>query len=339
MATYRITTPGTSLQENALVGVALGIALSILLIASDFAFRKFTLRAFNITIIGLFIGYLMGKALVLIFNTFIDISSLAYSFEHQTLEMTKITLFLFGTYLGTIMTLKTSEELYLSIPFVRFTPSALKANSLLLDLSVLVDSRIIDAAVTGFFDKRLIIPRFLLRECAREIEIGDENSKIKAKKALDVVKRLETIEQLDLRFNDTDFPEIQSITGKLTRLAKFLDADILSTDLSRMQNFLPEGVRILNLHTLSNALKPVTQRGEHLKVKIQRQGKEPTQGIGYLEDGAMVVVNGGGKKIGDSVDTQVLSVKHTSSGRMIFCNACNEETPACEFFEGQPYEL
>ena len=86
-----------------------------------------------------------------------------------------------------------------------------------------------------------------------------------------------------------------------------------------------EGIKIINLHTLSNALKPLMQAGEFIKIKIQRYGKEPRQGVGYLDDGTMVVVNGGGKFIGDVIDAQVLSVKHTSSGRMVFCNACDEE--------------
>jgi uncharacterized protein YacL len=86
-----------------------------------------------------------------------------------------------------------------------------------------------------------------------------------------------------------------------------------------------EGVRVINLHTLSNALKPLMQAGEHIKIKIQRYGKEPRQGVGYLEDGTMVVVNGGGEYIGEIIDAKVLSVKHTSSGRMIFCNAPDEE--------------
>ena len=136
---------------------------------------------------------------------------------------------------------------------------------------------------------------------------------------------------LEVRFNDTDFPDVKDIQSKLIRLARLVDANILSADISKIQMASIEGIRIINLHTLSNALKPLMQAGEFIKIKIQRFGKEPRQGVGYLDDGTMVVVNGGGKFISETIDAQVLSVKHTSSGRMVFCNACDEEGLSDDF--------
>jgi len=118
---------------------------------------------------------------------------------------------------------------------------------------------------------------------------------------------------------------VKDTMSKMVRLARLIDANIMTADISRVQMSSVEGVRIINLHTLSNALKPLMQAGENIKIKIQRYGKEPRQGVGYLEDGTMVVVNGGGQFIGETIDAQVLSVKHTSSGRMIFCNALDDE--------------
>lgn len=112
--------------------------------------------------------------------------------------------------------------------------------------------------------------------------------------------------------------------AKLIRLARLQDANIMTADINRVQQAMIDGIRIINLHLLANALKPITQTGEFLHIKIQRYGKEPRQGVGYLEDGTMVVVNGGAEFIGETIKTQVLSVKHTSSGRMIFCNAMDE---------------
>jgi uncharacterized protein YacL len=111
---------------------------------------------------------------------------------------------------------------------------------------------------------------------------------------------------------------------KLIRLARFLDANIITSDINRIQQSSHEGVSIINIHMLSNALKPITQTGEFINIKIQRYGKEPRQGVGYLEDGTMVVVNGGAEYIGETIKAQVLSVKHTTSGRMIFCNTSEE---------------
>ena len=321
---YMISSSIGSHTENTLWGIFLGSILGSFLMLFDFLFRKFNLRSFNIAIIGIFIGYLMGEALLLVFNTILDISYTSMTFKPQTIEIIKIALFLFGTYLGTIMTLKASDELCLSIPFIRLASTSQKKKDLLLDFSALSDTRLIDLSSTGLLNEQIIIPRFLMKELQALAEIGDEPSKTKSKKSLELAKKLEENPHLGLRFSDTDFPEIQDFQNKLIRLARLLDANILSADISKIQTPILDGIQIINIHTLSNALKPLTQTGEYLKIKIQRHGKEPRQGIGYLEDGTMIVVNGGGKYLGETIDVQVLSVKHTPSGRMVFCNACDE---------------
>ena len=325
MTTYMSAVATGSLPEKIVLGFLYGGALGGLLIGFDLLFRRFNLRSFNIAIIGLFIGYLMGSALVLIFNAILAISTLDSALSPLVIEMIKISFFLFGTYLGTLMTLRASDELYVSIPFVKFSPTAQKKKDLVLDGACLADARLIDLAATGILDYHLVLPRFLIKELYAQSEIGDDLAKLKAKKSLEVVKKLEEMDSLHLRFSDTDFPDIKDPLGKLIRLARLIDANILSADVSRIQFSSLEGIKVINLHSLSNALKPLTQTGEYLKIKIQRYGKEPRQGVGYLEDGTMVVVNGGGGHLGEFVDAQVLSVKHTSSGRMIFCNLCSDE--------------
>jgi uncharacterized protein YacL len=335
MTIFMLSTPSGSVATNATLGVVIGLAFGLLLIGFDTLFRRFNLRSFNIAIIGIFIGYLMGEALVLIFNAVLDISSISIVLQPQTLEIIKIALFLFGIYLGTIMTLRGSDELYISIPFVRFAPTSQKKKDLVIDASVLSDARIIDLAATGLLDHQLIIPRFIIKELYAQSETGDEVSRAKARRCLEVIKKLEAIPTLDLRFNDTDFPEVKEPSSKLVRLVRLLDANILTADISRVQLSSIEGIQMINIHSLSNALKPLMQTGEFIKIKIQRYGKEPRQGVGYLEDGTMVVVNGGGDYIGDTIEAQVLSVKHTSSGRMIFCNAADDETLSPHYEEDE----
>lgn len=331
MMTFMLSSPTGAFHTNALLGILLGSAFGGLLVGFDLLFKRFNLRSFNITVIGIFIGYLMGEALLLVFNAILDISRVSIVLQPQTLEIIKIALFLFGIYLGTIMTLRSSDELYVSIPFIKFSPTAQKKKDLILDASILADSRIIDLAATGLLDHQLIIPRFLVKELYAAVEIGDELNKSRAKRSLDSIKKLESLPGINLRFNDTDFPEVKEMQGKLIRLARFLDANVFTADISRIQTSSIEEIRIINVHTLSNALKPLMQAGEYIKIKIQRYGKEPRQGVGYLDDGAMVVVNGGGNHIGETIDAKVLSVKHTSSGRMIFCNACDDETLSHEY--------
>lgn len=310
---------------NAAIGLISGTLFSACLFFFDEFMRRFNLRSFNVITLGLFFGYLMGQALLITFNVILDISTIDARIATTTIEIIKIGLFFIGLFLGTSMTIRAADELYVSIPFVKFSQATQKKKDIVIDNSVLSDARIIDLCATGLIDNHVVMPRFLIKELYTAVEIGDEASKIKAKRALDVVKKLESVPGLELRYNDTDFPDIKDSTSKLLRLARLIDANLLTADISRVQMSSIEGVRIINLHALSNALKPLMQTGEFIKIKIQRFGKEPRQGVGYLEDGTMVVVNGGGNFIGEIIDAQVLSVKHTSSGRMIFCNALDGE--------------
>lgn len=304
---------------NTAVGLLGGLAMAGLLIGFDNIFKRFNLKTLNTATLGLFCGYLLAEAILFIFNGILADTTTSILF-------TPIRLFtyLFCAYFGMIMALRSSEELHVSIPFVQFKQMSHKKKDILVDVSILTDPRIIDLASTGLLDHHLILPRFALKELYTLAESGDESAKSKARRSLEVVKKLESIALLDLRYIDTDFPEIKDPMSKLIRLARFLDTNIITSDINRLQQASVEGVRIINIHMLSNALKPISQNGEFLNIKIQRYGKEARQGVGYLEDGTMVVVNGGGEFIGETIKAQVLSVKHTSSGRMIFCNTCEE---------------
>lgn len=304
---------------NTAVGLLGGLAMAGLLIASDALFRRFNLKTFNTAALGLFCGYLLAEAIMLVLNGIMGPAATA-----PTLIPIRFFIYLFCSYLGMIMATRAAEELHVSIPFVQFKQMSHKKKDIVVDISILTDSRIIDLASSGLLDHHLILPRFALKELYTLSESGDETAKAKARRALEVVKKLESLPMLDLRYVDTDFPEIKDPMTKLIRLARFLDTNIITSDINRVQQSSVEGVRIVNIHMLSNALKPITQTGEFLNIKIQRYGKEARQGVGYLDDGTMVVVNGGAEFIGETIKAQVLSVKHTSSGRMIFCNTCEE---------------
>jgi uncharacterized protein YacL len=325
MTFYMISGPEGYTLSNLGFGLLLGIIFGSALIGFDLLFKKFNLRSFNVAVIGLFFGYLMGLALVLIFSAILEISAASIHLSIPTLEIVRIALFLFGIYTGTLMTLRSADEIYVSIPFVKFTAMAHKKKDLLIDSSILSDARIIDLAASGLLDGHLVLPRFVVKDLYAGSEVLDEHARMKAKRSLDVIKKLEGTPDLELRYNDTDFPEVKDPLNKMVRLARLLDSNILTADSSQIQIPAIEGLRFINIHDLSKSLKPLMQMGEHIRIKIQRYGKEPRQGVGYLEDGTMVVVNGGGDFIGDIVEAQVLSVKHTTSGRMIFCNALAEK--------------
>lgn len=314
--------PEAPATVNTAIGIAAGTALAILLFAIERLFQQFNLKAFNTAALGLFFGYLMGIALESVFTALLDIASLPIS--TQTTVLLNICLYLFSIYVGMAMTAKAAEELYVSIPFVKFRPNMDKKKDVLVDVSILNDPRLIDLASSGLLDYHLVAPRFAMRELYANLEGGTEHQRSKARRGLEVLKKLEQLPNLHMRYSETDFPEVKDLQGKMIRLARLNDSIILTADISRIQQSSYEGVQIINIHSLANALKPITQAGETLAIKIRRYGKEPRQGVGYLDDGTMVVVNGGGEYMDETIEAHVLSVKHTPSGRMIFCNAPDE---------------
>lgn len=325
ITTYMLRGDNATIAYEGVIGISLGLLFGALLCGLDIFFRRFNLRSLNITLIGLFVGYLLGKALVLVFDEISHIAHFSNSFSPQTIDLIKTFIFLFSTYISTLMTLRGADEFYISIPFVRFASKMYKKRDLLLDSSAIADPRLYDLCATGILDHQLILPQFIVKELYAQVEVSDETMSCKARKALENIKRVQSLESLGLRFNETDFPDVKEIHAKMYRLARLHDAHILTADSGRVPGSAFDGIKTINLNSLSAALKPMMQAGEIIRIKVQRIGKEPRQGVGYLEDGTMVVINGGGAFLGEVVESRVLSVKHTSSGRMIFCNVLDDE--------------
>ncbi|MDP1835768.1 MAG: TRAM domain-containing protein [Chlamydiales bacterium] len=305
-----------------LLGVGGGLAFGVVIALVGRIFERFNLRMFNLAALGLLFGYLMGQAILLVFEAVLG--AFTTQVDAATLGLIRTLVFLSSIYVSMIFAVRAAEEISLSIPFVQFNQDTKKKKDILADSSILLDSRIIDVVASGLVDNYLIIPRFILSDLHMQSESEDESVKARARRALEVIKKMEGMSALGLRFTDTDLPDIKDPVLKLIRIARMLDANILTADISRIQQSEVEGVRIVNIHSLANSLKPVAQAGEYIHIKIQRYGKEPRQGVGYLEDGTMVVINGGAEFIGETIRARVLSVKHTSSGRMIFCNTAEE---------------
>ncbi len=270
------------------------------------------LLSFNTALLGLFIGYLMGLVLLSIFDLIVSLASLP---QNTLLSSCEIAFFLVALSLGVILTTRGSKEFAFSIPFVKFSKVNPKTKEIILDITALSDPRIIDLAATGLLDGRLILPRFLLNDLYAQEEAHQQ--------ALENLRKLKSFPELHLTFHDTDFSELKENNQKVLRLSRLLSADILMAG-QKLESPLDDA-KIINLHALAIAFKPLMQRGEYLQTKIQRHGKEERQGVGYLEDGTMIVVNGGGDYIGKTIKACVLSIKHTTTGRMIFCNVASEE--------------
>lgn len=310
---------------NVVLGLMAGTIFSLLLIGLDVLFKKWSFYSFNIALLGIICGYFMGEAVMLVFNAIFHLSP--FGIAPAVITLIKTFAFLSCTYFGVTLATKTFGELLLMLPFGSKNASP-KKKDIIVDWTVLQDARIIELAASGLLDDSLIVPQFVFKELYVMLDNSDETIKSRGRRCLEAFKKLEGISTLGLRYSDVDFPEILDYNLKLLQLAGSIDANIITADAARLQQYAMGRVRIIHMHLLSNAIKPIS--GEQLMIKIQRYGKEPRQGVGYLDDGTMVVVNGAAEYIGETIKALVLSVKHTASGRMIFCNTAEESADAVE---------
>lgn len=307
--------------------VASGLAIGALLVIAFFGAHSLSkaLRTRNLAAgilgasLGLLVVELWGRALSPLIQLQGTTATPIIAFAKSALSA------LSGCW-GALVAIRCDEQLRGAVPFTPTAKESVNRKDVLLDSSVLQDPRIYDLASTGVFDDRLAVPRFIADEANTSLPLEESSSKTsKPRRAIDVIRQLEEIPHLNLRTVDDDQSQIKDPLQRLFQLAQKKGADILTSERYRLQPATSEFVRVINLHTLASALKPLMQTGETLTIKVQRYGKEIKQGVGYLEDGTMVVINGGGDFLGETIKAQVLSVKHTSSGRMIFCNALANE--------------
>jgi len=188
----------------------------------------------------------------------------------------------------------------------------------LLDTSVIIDGRIADLCETGFIEGGFIIPQFILQELQHISDSADSLKRARGRRGLDILNHIQKNVDIDVSIVEEDFPNIKEVDAKLVELGKKLGAKILTNDLNLNKVAELQGVRVLNINDLSNALKPVVLPGETIRVFVLKEGKEAGQGVAYLDDGTMVVVDNAKRCIGKNVDVIVTSVLQTSAGRMIF---------------------
>lgn len=309
---------------NLLSGVLVSSFLCFLFISLDKAIRKLHLRVLSSLILGLFVGIFLGKAVGGIFDTIIFSSAYGNSIPSYLITFPKALLYLLSIHIGIVSVLTYSEQLHISIPFIRFNKTSSEEKNIILDSSLLSDPRAIDFLSTGILNNRVILPTFILRDLEEKLEHCEEHTGANIRKAINAIEKLKSIKDLNLKETETDFSDITDVKKKIYRLAKITKSTVLTTDGSKLQMAGNE-VQYLDLSSIANSLKNIMMAGESIEIKVQRYGKEPNQGVGYLEDGTMVVINNGGSFIGEIIDTQVISVKQTSAGRIIFTNAIEDD--------------
>ncbi len=231
----------------------------------------------------------------------------------------QVCILLWMTYIGLIVGAKKGDMLNLSaLGGIFGGEKASKKTYKILDTSVIIDGRIADIAETGFLDGVLVIPQFVLRELQLVADSADSMKRNRGRRGLDILQRIQKMAHLNVQIVEEDFPQVRDVDMKLIELAKVYDCKIITNDFNLNKVAQLHGVEVLNINELANSLKPIVLPGETMRVFILKEGKEYNQGVAYLDDGTMVVVDNAKKMISKTIDISVTSVLQTTAGKMIF---------------------
>ncbi len=291
-----------------ILSLLLGATGSLLIIIIDIYTKEISLQDIIAGVLGLTAGLVIASLLSY------AVSSSPY-FGTGKLTIIPLLLYLVLGYFGTIVALKKKSEFrFLS----HFLPGAeTGSGDKILDTSVIIDGRIADIIDIGFLEGPLVVPNFVLQELQRIADSSDPLKRSKGRRGLEILNRIKS-GTIKIKISDFDVPNVPEVDDKLIHLAKNIKGKIVTNDfnLNKVAKF--QGIDILNINDLSNALKPVFLAGEPLHIKVIKDGKEAGQGIAYLDDGTMVVVEGGKAYVGQTIDAVVTSVLQTAAGRMVF---------------------
>jgi uncharacterized protein YacL len=300
-----------SVNYSGAFGMVIGFGFGGLLIAVDEMLKGFSLRAFSATTFGLLLGTLVAML--------IDHSGLFENAEPNVRWLIRLGLFLSFGYIGIILAMRSNKEDFsLIIPYVRFSPQNKPDNLLLLDTSVIIDGRIADLIEAHFLEGLIVVPRFVLKELQQVADSGDAIKRARGRRGLEMLNRIQRNTSMEVRIHDGDFPEEKEVDAKLVRLARNLNARLFTNDYNLSKIAELQKISYVNLHEIAKCLKVILLPGEILNLKIVREGKDKGQGVGYLPDGTMVVIQNGQSHVGQQAEVQVQSLLQTGAGIIVF---------------------
>ena len=307
VACYFIEPFGLPHRTDAAVGV--GIGLSVILF--EWRLRRVSLKRLIGAAIGSILGIIGAYLFALVIRNSIP--------ESHTQDFLQILVMLLMAYVGLIVGANKGDLLNLAALGGIFGGEKQSRKSYkILDTSVIIDGRIADIAETGFLDGTIVIPQFVLRELQLVADSADSLKRNRGRRGLDILQRLQKVASLQIQIVEDDFPTVREVDMKLIELAKLYEGKIITNDFNLNKVAQLQGVEVLNINELANSLKPIVLPGETMKVFILKEGKEYNQGVAYLDDGTMVVVDNARKMIGKTIDISVTSVLQTTAGKMIF---------------------
>jgi uncharacterized protein YacL len=304
---------------GALGGILGGIAAGVAVVGLEQAARQVPMPRLFVSALGAVGGVLLAQLVASALIVFVPAVGTAAGRGFLSLLL---------AYMGVVFVLRREEELGgLTRMVFPHADSGRVAGYKVLDTSVIIDGRIADVCQAGFLEGTLLVPQYVLRELQQIADSGDPLKRNRGRRGLDVLQRLRRMPGVQTELHELDFPEIREVDRRLIETARAVGGVIVTNDYNLNKVAELNGVRVLNVNELAGALRPVVLPGEILHVHVLREGKEPGQGVAYLEDGTMVVIDQGRRSIGHSVSVTVNTVLQTSAGRMIFTRLAEEEAP------------
>jgi uncharacterized protein YacL len=298
---------------------AIGVAM--VLIGVDMFLPRKSLAALSGAFLGLVVGMVAAWGLGLVLDLLVETAAPDLIENAKVVGAIKLMVGTICCYLTISFVLQTKDDIRFVIPYVEFAKQTRGNRPLVLDTSVIIDGRIADICDTRIIDSPLIIPRFVLQELQAIADSADKLKRNRGRRGLDMLNKLQTNDKVEIKISDTRLPSVDQtsdVDHKLVELAKKIDGRIVTNDYNLNKIAQLRGVDVININDMANALKPVVLPGETIRVKIIKPGEEPGQGVGYLEDGTMIVAENSREKINEEVTLSVTSVLQTSAGRMIF---------------------
>ncbi|MDT5269108.1 MAG: hypothetical protein QOH49_1294 [Acidobacteriota bacterium] len=295
------------------VSALLALLIACVIILFEIRIQEASLK----TLIGAGIGSMMGIVGGVLIGFLISYQE-AGAVHPSTKVFLTLALAFIMAYIGLMVGATKGDYLDLTALGGIFSDKATRRDVKILDTSVIIDGRIADVAETGFLSGTIVVPQFILRELQQVADSPDSSKRQRGRRGLDMLNRLQSNPALDIQVVDTDFPAVKEVDLKLLELSKSLDGVVVTNDFNLNKVAQLHGIQVLNINELANSLKPVVLPGEAMRVFILKEGKEYNQGVAYLDDGTMVVVDNARRMIGKNADIAVTSVLQTTAGKMIF---------------------
>lgn len=292
------------------IGVLVGVVIGGIVVMLEYTSKRISVKGLSSAVFGIVFGILFAWLIIGVFKLIPMDDDLRAEFNGL--------LILIFAYLGMVMAIRGKDEFNIIIPYIKLKREGQAEEMALLDTSVIIDGRIADICHTKFIQGVLIIPRFVLKELQMIADSADPIKRNRGRRGLDILNKIRKSGAVEVKIHEDDFPDIKEVDAKLIKLAKLITAKVLTNDYNLNKIAELQGVSVLNINELANALKPVVIPGELMEVKVVKEGKEYNQAVAYLDDGTMVVIDNAKHLIGQSVKVLVTSVLQTAAGRMIF---------------------